>query len=392
MQLPIYMDHHATTPVDQRVVDAMLPYLCEKFGNISSSHCFGREVRSPCLAARTDVANLIGADPSEIIFTSGATESNNTVLKGIAEGNQHKGRHLISSVTEHKSILDTLKYLEGRGFDVTLLPVDSEGRISAEQVGKAVRSGKEGTTDRTTLVSLMGANNEIGTLHPMEEIGSILKDLDVLFHVDGAQTAGKVPFDVKKCHIDFLSISGHKIYGPKGIGALYIRDCAVEEMNLVPLLHGGSQEGGLRAGTLPVHLVVGIGRAAQLCAPKHLEEENKRLSELRDALYNGIKQVTHVTLNGHKTDRLPGNLNLTFHDIDSELLELGLKDIAISSTSACSAGSAQPSYVLTSIGRSDEEAFSSIRFGLGRSNTLEEVEYVIGMIAQTVKKFAKVVV
>jgi len=390
MQLPIYMDHHATTPVDQRVVDAMLPYLCEKFGNAASSHCFGREVRSPCLAARTDVAKLIGADAEEIIFTSGATESNNTVLKGIAEGNQHKGLHLISCVTEHKSILDTLEYLEGRGFDVTILPVDSDGKVHPDQVKNAIRQGKEGSTDRTTLVSLMGANNEIGTLHPIEEIGSVLSDLDIIFHVDGAQTAGKIPFDVKKCHVDFLSISGHKIYGPKGIGALYIRDCAVEEMNLGPLLHGGSQEGGIRAGTLPVHLVVGIGMAAHLCARDYLEEENKRLAELRFVLHEGIKSFTNVTLNGHESDRLPGNLNLTFHDIDGELLGLGLKDIAISSTSACSAGSAKPSYVLTSIGRSDDEAFSSVRFGLGRSNTVEEVEYVIDRIEQTVKKFAKV--
>ncbi len=390
MQLPIYMDHHATTPVDQRVVDAMLPYLCEKFGNVASTHCFGQEVKDGCLNARTDVANLIGATANEIVFTSGATESNNTALKGVAEGNQHKGKHLISCVTEHRSVLDTLSYLEGRGFEVTLLPVDSDGKVTVQQVKEAIRQGAEGSTDRTTLVTLMGANNEIGTIHPIEEVGTMLKDMDIVFHVDGAQAAGKVPFDVKKFHVDLLSISGHKIYGPKGIGALYIRDRAVEQMNLGPLLHGGSQEGGLRAGTLPVHLVVGLGKAAQLCSGDHLLEENDRLFQLRETLYNGIKKVANVSINGHPTDRLPGNLNLTFHDIDSELLGIGLKGIAFSSTSACSSSSAKPSHVLTSIGCTDTQALSSARFGLGRRNTLKEVEYVVERVAQTVRKFAKV--
>lgn len=385
MKLPVYMDNHATTPVDPRVLDEMMPYFKDRFGNVGSGHLCGRDVRQPVVTARKQVADMIGAQPSEIVFTSGATESDNLAIKGIAWANRDKGRHIITCVTEHKAVLDTCKYLSEKGFDVTFLPVNEYGQISVDEVKATLRLGREGTTDRTILMTLMGANNEIGTIHPINEIGKLLRSHGIVFHVDAAQTAGKIPFNVKDACIDLASFSAHKMYGPKGIGALYVRQCE-PKLNIELQMHGGGQEYGIRSGTLAVPMIVALGKAADL-AREELHQEMVHLRKLRDRLQKGIcDQLAGVKVNGHPTERVPGNLSLTFKDLDGEMLMLSLKDICCSATSACSAAATQPSHVLRAIGLTADEAFASLRFGVGRFNTEEEIDYVIKKVVDTVSR------
>lgn len=388
ISLPIYLDNHATTCVDPRVCTAMEPYFSCHFGNYSSLHSFGKSVRDGVENARQQIADLVGAKSDQVVFTSGATESNNLAIKGVADAFADRGRHIITVQTEHKAVLDTCRYLEKyRGFEVTYLPVDDCGRITPEQVEEAIRVDDSHEKGRTVLVSVMGANNEIGTIHPIAEIGSIARKHNVLFHVDGAQAVGKIPIDIKSNQIDLLSVSGHKIYGPKGVGALIVnRDNP--NLEIVPQMHGGGQEFGLRAGTIAGALVVGLGEACFLCK-EEMKQEMEKLSFLRDRLERGIKPVAGMKINGNVTHRLPGNLNITFEGIDGELLAIGLKDVAFSSTSACSSGSVQPSHVLRAIGRTPEEAFSSIRFGIGRFNTEAEIDYVIEQLNCCLKKFQR---
>lgn len=388
MKLPIYLDNQATTPVDPRVIEAMHPYFMDMYGNVGSAHCFGRAVRKPVSEARAQVAALIGANPDEIIFTSGATESNNLAIKGIAWGNRHLGKHIITCCTEHKAVLSTCLSLEEFGFAVTVLPVDATGRVSPEQVRAAIRRGAEGTTDRTILISIMGANNEIGTIHPTKEIGMIAREAGVFHHVDAVQTVGKIPFDVNEAQADIVSISGHKMYAPKGIGVLYIRKTN-PKIPMAVQMHGGGQEGGLRSGTVPVPLVVAMGKAAEL-ARLELQEEVKHLTGLRERLWDRVRTgLTGVKLNGDPEDRVPGNLSLTFEGIDGEMLMLGLKDVACSSSSACSAGAVKPSYVLKAIGLTDDMALATLRIGIGRFNTLEEIDYTADKLIEIVQKQRK---
>lgn len=386
MDKPIYLDHHATTPTDQRVLNVMLPYFTESFGNVGSKHCFGTTVRKACELARKQVADLINADPSEIIFTSGATESDNMAIKGVAEALENIGKHIITSSIEHKAVLDCCKYLESRGFEITYLKPDSSGQHTAEQVEKAIRNGATGGRDKTILISIMGANNEIGVLNPICEIGNIARKHDVIFHCDGAQTVGKIPFDAKSCKVDMVSLSAHKMYGPKGIGALYVtKDNS--NLNLVPLFHGGGQECGLRSGTLPVPLVVGLGKACEISALE-MQLENEQLTSLRQLLLESLeKNIGSVKVNGTYDLRLPGNLNVCFSGIESEFLALAFKNIAVSQSSACSSGAAKPSYVLKAIGLTDEEAMCSVRFGIGRSTTSEQIAQVVEKIREVYAKF-----
>jgi len=379
VKTPIYMDNNATTRCDPRVVEAMLPYFTEHYGNAASrNHPFGWFAEEAVDTAREQVAALIGAGAKEIIFTSGATESNNLAIKGVAAMYKKKGNHLITQVTEHKAVIDPCKRLERDGFQVTYLPVDKYGRVSAEQVAAAL-------TDRTILVSLMAANNEIGTLQPVKDIGKICKAKGVLFHTDAVQAVGKVPLDVEEMGIDLLSLSAHKIYGPKGIGALYVRR-KNPRVRLDPLIDGGGHERGMRSGTLAVPNIVGLGMACELCR-KELTEETRRLLGLRERLEKGIEgQLEEVSLNGHPTERLPGNLNLSFAYVEGEGLMMGMKDIAVSSGSACTSASLEPSYVLKALGVGDDLAHSSIRFGLGRFTTEAEVDYVIDHVVDAVKK------
>ncbi len=336
LKLPIYLDNHATTPVDPRVLEAMLPYFTEVFGNpASTTHPFGWRAEEAVKIARERVAHLIGADPKEVTWTSGTTESINLALIGAARSYRDKGNHLISCVTEHRAVLDTLKFLEGEGCKVTYLPVDSEGRLSPEAVKQVI-------TPKTILVSLMAANNEIGTIHPINEIGKIAKEAGVLFHVDAAQATGKIPVNVEVMGIDLLSISAHKVYGPKGVGALYVRG-RNPHVKLTPLIHGGSQENRLRAGTLAVPNIVGMGMAMEI-AEKEMPAESERLSQLRQRLHDGIvKNLDGVFLNGGWENRLPGNLNLSFESVRSDRLLAELRDVAVSSGSACASGSGEPS-------------------------------------------------
>jgi cysteine desulfurase len=377
VKLPIYMDNNATTRTDPRVVEAMLPYFTETYGNAASrNHAFGWKAEEAVDQARDQVASLIGAGGKEIIFTSGATESDNLALKGVAAMYKKKGNHIITAVTEHKAVIDPCKRLERDGFHVTFLPVDKYGQVSAEQVAAAL-------TDKTILVSIMAANNEIGTLHPIKEIGKLCKQRGVLFHTDGVQAVGKVPLDVEEMGIDLLSISAHKLYGPKGIGALYVRR-KDPRVRLDPLIDGGGHERGMRSGTLAVQNIVGFGAACELCR-KEMEPETKRLLALRGRLNKGIcEQLDEVYLNGHSTQRLPGNLNLSFAYVEGEALMMGIKDVAVSSGSACTSASLEPSYVLKALGVGDELAHSSIRFGLGRFNTEEEVDFVIEDVVRAV--------
>ncbi len=396
MKLPIYMDNHSTTPCDPRVVDAMLPYFTEKFGNSASrNHSFGWEAEEGVDQARKHIANLIHADAKEIVFTSGATESDNLALKGVVEMYKEKGDHIITTSTEHRAVIDAAKSLEKKGVKVTYLPVDKTGRVDPDDVRNAI-------TDKTILISIMLANNEIGTIHPIAEIGKIAKEKGVLFHCDATQGVGKIPVDVQELGVDLMSFTAHKIYGPKGIGALYVRRKA-PRVRLAPMIDGGGHEGGrrggarsgpppgggghergMRSGTLPVPLVVGFGKAIELCA-QEMPEESVRTMALRDRLQDGIMgAMEEVYLNGHPTERLPGNLNISFAYVEGEALLMGVKEIALSSGSACTSATLEPSYVLRALGVGSDLAHSSIRFGIGRFTTPEEVEYTIDRMIKAV--------
>ena len=379
LRFPIYLDNHATTRTDPRVVEAMLPYFTEKYGNASSTnHLFGEEANEAVKAARQQVAALLGAQAREILFTSGATESNNLAIQGAAKALRSKGKHLITNVIEHKAVLDVCARLEREDFTVTYLPVDEYGRVSMEQIAAAM-------TEQTILVSVMAANNEIGTLQPVHEIGQLCKARGVLFHTDATQAVGKLPIDVEEMGIDLLSLSAHKFYGPKGVGALYVRRHQ-PRVRLEPLVEGGGQEHGIRSGTLATPLLVGLGAACAL-AQQEMSEEVVRTKTLRDHLHQGILAlVPEVTLNGHPTERLPNNLNLSFAYVQGEALLLAMKDVAVSSGSACTTMTNEASYVLKAIGRSDDLADASLRFGLGRFTTAEEIDWVITHVARTVAR------
>jgi cysteine desulfurase len=381
MPRPIYLDHHATTPLDPAVLEAMMPYLTDRFGNASSRlHRYGWEAEEAVLTAREQVAALIHAKPEEIIFTSGATESDNLALKGIAQAYRHKGNHIITATTEHKAVLDTCKALEADGFEVTYVPVDRLGLVDPDDVRKAI-------TPRTILISIMYANSEIGTIAPLAAIGTIAREHGVLLHSDAVQGIGKIACEVNDLQVDLLSLSGHKIYGPKGIGALYIRTTRPRRIRLRPLIDGGGQERGLRSGTLNVPAIVGLGKACELCQ-QLWPEESVRLQTLRQRLYEGLGQrLDEMFLNGHAEQRLPGNLNVSFAYVQSESLLMVLKDIvALSAGAACASGSHEPSYVLRAIGVDDTLASASIRFGLGRNTTAEEIDIVIDAVATKVER------
>ncbi|HUJ79812.1 MAG TPA: IscS subfamily cysteine desulfurase [Nitrospiria bacterium] len=379
MKLPIYMDNHSTTPVDPTVLEAMLPYFTEKFGNAASrNHAFGWEAEAAVEAARQQIAELINADAKEIIFTSGATESDNLALRGVAEMYREKGDHVITTVTEHRAVLDTAKRLEKMGFSVTYLPVGTDGLVDPQAIKQAI-------TPKTILISVILANNEIGTINPVADIGKIAKERGVLFHSDATQAVGKIPVDVQAAGIDLLSFTAHKMYGPKGVGALYVRR-KNPRVRLVPMIDGGGHERGMRSGTLAVPLIVGFGKAAEICR-RMMAEESKRLAALRDRLRDGIMtQLDDTYLNGHPTQRLPNNVNISFAYVEGESLLMGLKDIALSSGSACTSATLEPSYVLKALGVGSDLAHSSIRYGLGRFNTEEEVEYVIRRTVEIVTK------
>lgn len=379
MKVPVFMDNHSTTPTDPRVVEAMLPYFTEKFGNSASrNHAFGWEAEAAVDEARRAIAALIHADPKEIIFTSGATESDNLALKGVAEMYREKGDHIITSVTEHRAILDTTKRLEKQGFQVTYLPVTKDGFVEPEAVRKAI-------TDKTILISVMMANNEIGAINPVAEIGKVAKEKGVLFHCDATQGVGKIPVDVEAMGIDLMSFSAHKLYGPKGVGALYVRR-RNPRVRISPMIDGGGHERGMRSGTLPVPLIVGFGKACQICA-EEMPQEAKRLAGLRDRLKDKIlAKLDETYLNGHPTQRLPNNLNLSFAYVEGESILMGLKEIALSSGSACTSATLEPSYVLRALGVGSDLAHSSVRFGLGRFNTEEEVDFVADRVVECITK------
>ncbi|HKS66814.1 MAG TPA: IscS subfamily cysteine desulfurase [Candidatus Acidoferrales bacterium] len=379
VKLPIYMDYHATTPVDPRVLETMLPYFSEKFGNAASrSHEFGWKAEEAVENARAQIAKLINASPKEIVFTSGATESTNLALKGAAEVYGEKGRHIVTQVTEHKATLDTCKHLEKAGFTVTYLPVGKDGRVNLDALQAAL-------TPNTILISIMYANNEVGAIQPIAQIGKIAKERGILFHVDAAQAAGKIPIDVQADGIDLLSISGHKMYGPKGVGALYVRR-KNPRVQIASIIDGGGHEHGMRSGTLNVPGIVGLGKASELCQ-KEMAEETKRLEALRNRLKDGILSgLDDVFINGSMENRLPQSLNISFAHVDGESLTMGINDVAVSSGSACTSANIEPSYVLKALGLSDDMAHSSIRFGLGRFNTEEEVDYVAARVVETVKR------
>jgi cysteine desulfurase len=376
----IYMDNHATTPMDPRVLEAMLPYFTEKFGNSASrNHQFGWEAEAAVDRARDQIARLINAKPKEIIFTSGATESDNLAIKGVVEFYKDKGNHVITAVTEHKAILDTCKALERSGkAQVTYLPVDQQGLVDPADVRQAI-------TDKTILISIMHANNEIGTIHPLREIGKIAKEKGVIFHSDATQGVGKIPVDVEAMGIDLMSFTAHKIYGPKGCGGLYVRSKG-PRVRLTPMMDGGGHERGMRSGTLNVPGIVGLGKACEL-AGAEMETEAARDLQLRERLREGLfSQLDEVYLNGHPTQRLPGNLNISFAFVEGESLLMGLKDIAVSSGSACTSATLEPSYVLKALGVGDDLAHTSIRFGLGRFNTQEEVDQVVERVVHEVRR------
>ena len=375
---PIYMDNNSTTRVDPRVVEAMLPYFTEVFGNAASrSHSFGWTAEKAVEVARDQVGALIGASGKEIVWTSGATESDNLAIKGAAEFNRDRGNHIITVQTEHKAVLDTCKRLEKDGFDVTYLPVEQDGRVNPATLRAAM-------TDKTILVSIMLANNEIGCVNPIDELGAIVKERGALFHVDAVQGVGKIPFDVNAGRVDLASLSAHKMYGPKGIGALYVR--RKPRVRITAQIDGGGHERGMRSGTLNVPSIVGFGKAAELCSTE-MVSEGKRLLALRERLREGIQsQVTDTFVNGSMEHRLPGNLNISFAYVEGEAMLMGLKDVAVSSGSACTSASLEPSYVLRAVGVEEEMAHTSIRFGLGRFNTEEEVDYVTKLVVGKVNK------
>jgi cysteine desulfurase len=378
LKLPIFMDNHSTTPVDPRVLEAMMPYFTNEFGNAASrNHAFGWHAEKAVELAREQVGAVIGASGKEIVWTSGATESINLALKGVAEFYSEKGNHIITGATEHKATLDTCKRLEKEGFQVTYLPVQPDGRILPEQV-------REAMTDRTILVALMLANNEIGTLHPINEIGKVVKEKGALFFVDAVQGVGKVPFDVNEAKADLAAVSAHKMYGPKGVGALYVR--RKPRVRVVAQVDGGGHERGMRSGTLNVPGIVGMGKAAEL-AMKEMPEEAKRLAGLRDRLRDLLMaKLPECYINGSWEHRLPGNLNISFAYVEGEGLMMAMKDVAVSSGSACTSASLEPSYVLRALGIGEELAHTSIRFGIGRFNTVEEIDYVAGHVTDAVNR------
>jgi cysteine desulfurase len=378
LKLPIYMDNNATTALDPRVLEAMMPYFTEVYGNAASrSHSFGWTAEKATDQAREQVATLIGASGKEIVWTSGATESDNLAIKGAAEFLQDRGNHIITAQTEHKAVLDTCKRLEKEGFAVTYLPVEKDGRVDPAAVRAAM-------TDKTILVSIMLANNEIGTVNPVEEIGAVVKEKGALFHIDAVQGAGKIPFDVNAARADLVSLSAHKMYGPKGVGALYVR--RKPRVRITAIIDGGGHERGMRSGTLNVPGIVGFGAAAELCRLE-MPAESKRTLALRERLREGItERVSDTYLNGSLEHRLPGNLNISFAYVEGEAMLMALKDVAVSSGSACTSASLEPSYVLRAVGVGEELAHTSIRFGIGRFNTEEEVDFVIDLVANKVGK------
>src|SRR3954470_18429643 len=379
IKLPIYMDYHATTPTDPRVVEAMMPYFTNHFGNAASrNHSFGWEAEEAVEKARKQVAELVGGNPREIIFTSGATESDNLAIKGVAEMYAEKGNHIITAATEHKAVLDTCKKLEKHGYRVTYLPVKGDGLVDLDMLREAI-------TDKTILVTIMYANNEIGVIQPVAEIGKICREKGVLFHTDGVQAIGKVPVDVNRDHIDLMSITGHKLYGPKGAGALYVRRKS-PRVQLTAQMDGGGHERGMRSGTLNVPGIVGLGEACAICH-REMAEETKRLQGMRDWLKDKfMSELDETFVNGSMEHRLPHNLNISFAYVEGESLLMGINDIAVSSGSACTSATLEPSYVLKALGLGDELAHSSIRFGIGRFNTQEEVDYTAGRVIEVVKK------
>ncbi len=379
MKLPIYLDNHATTRVDPRVVTAMLPYFTDIFGNAASrNHEFGWEAEQAVDKARKQIADLIGATPKEIIFTSGATESDNLAIKGVAEMYAEKGNHIITEVTEHKAVLDTCKKLEKEGYRITYLPVMGDGLIDLDML-------KEAITDKTILVSIMYANNELGVIQPVREIGKICRERGVLFHTDGVQAVGKVPINVNTDNIDMMSISAHKMYGPKGVGALYVRR-RNPRVQITAQIDGGGHERGMRSGTLNVPGIVGLGEACELCN-KEMEVETVRLRNLRDRLKAKLEAgLDEVYINGSMEHRLPHSLNMSFAYVEGESLLMGINDIAVSSGSACTSATLEPSYVLKALGVGDDVAHSSIRFGIGRFNTEDEIDYVAAKLIDVVNK------
>ena len=374
---PIYMDYSATNPCDPRVVDAMIPWLREHFGNPASrSHAWGWEAEAAVEKAREQVADLIGADPREIVWTSGATESNNLALKGAAHFYKTKGKHLITVKTEHKAVLDTCRELERQGFEVTYLDVQQDGLLDLEVLKAAIRPD-------TILVSVMFVNNEIGVIQDIAAIGALCREKGIIFHTDAAQATGRVDIDLKTLPVDLMSLTSHKTYGPKGIGALYVR--RKPRVRLEAQMHGGGHERGMRSGTLPTHQIVGMGEAYRI-AKAEMHEENKRIRALHDRMLNGLKDVEEVFLNGHAEKRVPHNLNMSFNYVEGESLIMGIKGLAVSSGSACTSASLEPSYVLRALGRSDELAHSSLRMTFGRWTTEEEIDYAVATIKENVAK------
>ncbi len=377
MNTPIYLDYSATTPVDPRVVDAMLPFLREDFGNPASrSHAYGWKAEEAVENARRQVAELVGCDPKELVWTSGATESINLAIKGAAHFYKDKGRHLITVKTEHKATLDTCRELEREGFEVTFLDVQENGLIALDDLRAAIRPD-------TILISVMLVNNEIGVIQDIATIGEICREKGIVFHVDSAQATGKVQIDLATLKVDLMSFSAHKTYGPKGIGALFVR--RKPRVRLEPLIHGGGHERGMRSGTLPTHQIVGMGEAFRI-AKEEMQTENERIRMLRDRLWNGLSQIEATYLNGDMTQRVPHNLNVSFNYVEGESLLMAVKDIAVSSGSACTSASLEPSYVLRALGRSDELAHSSIRFSVGRFTTEQDVDFAVALLKDKVAK------
>ncbi len=375
----VYFDNHATTPMDPRVLDAMLPYFSGKFGNAASrNHAYGWDAEKAVEDSRKKIASLIGANPKEIIFTSGATESNNLAIKGVAEMYAERGNHIITAATEHKAVLDTCKKLEKHGFRITYMPVLANGLVDLDLLRSSI-------TDKTILITIMYANNEIGVIQPIAEIGKIAKERGVLFHTDGVQAVGKIPVNVMADNIDIMSITGHKIYGPKGAGALFVRRKG-PRVQLTAQMDGGGHERGMRSGTLNVPGIVGLGEACAICQ-KEMAEESKRMAHMRDKLRAKLEsELDETFINGTMESRLPNNLNMSFAYVEGESLLMGINDIAVSSGSACTSATLEPSYVLKALGVGDDLAHTSIRFGLGRFNTEEEVDYVADRVIQVVKK------
>ena len=377
MQLPIYLDYSATTPVDPRVVDAMVPWLRNHFGNPASrSHAFGWEAEKAVENARAQVATLVNCDPRELIWTSGATESINLAIKGVAHFNKDKGRHLVTVKTEHKATLDTMRELEREGFEVTYLDVEPNGLLDLSKLEAALRPD-------TILVSVMFVNNEIGVIQDIPAIGEMCRSRGIVFHVDAAQATGKVVVDLQQLKVDLMSLSAHKTYGPKGVGALFVR--RKPRVRLEAQMHGGGHERGLRSGTLPTHQIVGMGEAFRI-AKEEMATENERIRMLRDRLWAGLSKIEQVYLNGDWDHRVPHNLNVSFNFVEGESLIMAIKDIAVSSGSACTSASLEPSYVLRALGRSDELAHSSIRFTVGRFTTEEEIDYTVQLLTRQVAR------